>query len=92
MAKTKTQTAAPSAQVAAALTANSEVQALAALFGVNWIALIRCLVTAVKPAELLKCLRSDDVLGCLLETVDFEKVLGCALSAVGGGEPEFTPD
>lgn len=82
----------PSAMLASAQAANGQLQSLAAMWGVDWRALARCLAKAVKPRDLLQCLRSDDVLGCLLEKVDFAAVLECALGTIAGGEPEFQAD
>lgn len=78
--------------VLSAATAGGEAQALAALFGVDWKALARCLAKSVKPRDLLKCIRSGDVLACLMESVDFAAVLECAMSQAGNGEPEFQAD
>lgn len=79
------------AQLQAAAAANHDLQVLAAGLGVPVAKLIRCLLSKVKIAQLIACLRSDDFFGCLGDSVDWAGVVECALGLLPGaeGEPEF---
>lgn len=72
-------------QLPAANAFRSEAQAMAAALGIKPGRLVRCLLSSLKPREILQCFRSDDPMGCVLEKVDWAKILECGLAEFEGG-------
>lgn len=72
---------------AAAPTATQDLQVVSALFGVDWRKLAVCLLRAVGPLKLARCVLSGggDWIACL-GSIDWEKIIDCAGGALPTGE------